>query len=446
MTNLARPASLATLVTQAANDPAARRELRRQLLLALVPVAVCVALVAAWTASAPLSGAVIAPATIKVELNRKTVQHREGGIVREILVADGQRVRAGDPLVVVGDMRSESDLSVLRDQLHAERLRVARLTAEAALEMRFVPPAELADRPELAEHVARERALFAARRRSLDEQIASLQAQIAETRAQAAALATQISATESSARLADEELAMHEKLAREGYVQRTRLLTLQRAATDYRASLGEYKADAAMARQRAAELQSRIAQTRNQYQQLAADELKTASAKVRELDDRLRPSQDQVERQYVRAPVDGEVMALKVNAVGQVLGPRDPILDVAPAREKLVVEARIRPEDIDYVHRESPAEVRLTGFDAKVVPLPARVGFVSPDRMSSSDGRDAWFVATVEVDAETLQQRSDVRLQAGMPAEVYVTTAERTLLEYLAKPLGFFASRALREP
>ncbi|HJS37917.1 MAG TPA: HlyD family type I secretion periplasmic adaptor subunit, partial [Burkholderiales bacterium] len=391
----------------------------------------------AWSASAPLSGAVIAPALLKVELNRKTVQHQEGGIVREILVRDGQKVRAGDPLVVIGDVRSDSMLRLLQDQLAAERMREARAAAEAALAPRFAAPAD-----------ARESTLFVARRRILDEQLASLEAQIREAQAQAGALQAQIDAAETSARLSAEELEMNERLARQGFVHRTRLLGLQRTEADYRAKVGEHRSELAAARQRMADLKARIAQARNLYQSQAADELRDASTKVRDLEERLRPSQDQVERQIVRSPVDGEVMGLRVSAAGAVIGPREPILDVVPGSEKLVVEARIRPQDIDHVRKDAPAEVRLlNAFDARTAPLVrGKVVFVSADRVKSPDGADSWFAATVELEAAELARYPGLRLQAGMPAELYVTTPSRTLLAYLARPLELFASRALREP
>jgi HlyD family type I secretion membrane fusion protein len=443
----ASPATFASLLEKRALDPDARAQLGRQARAALVPLSVVVVLVGIWSATAPLAGAIVAPGHVKVELERKTVQHQEGGIVREILVRNGQRVRQGEPLVVVGNVRSDAELRLLQDQLRAERIRSARAAAEAALQPRFAAPIDPADKPGTAEHLAREQALFAARRRTLDEQVASLQAQIGDALAQATALAAQIAATETSAGLANEELEINEKLAREGFVQRTRLLALERAAADYRARIGEYRSEHALARQRAGELQARIAQARNQYQQQAADELKEASAGVRELEERVRPSHDQVERQLVRSPVDGEVMAMRVSAVGEVVGPREPILDVVPTREKLVIEARIRPDDIDHVRSDAPAEVRLSAFDPRTSPLlPGKVVFVSPDRVTKPDSGEAWYVATVEVDAATLQDHPQIRLQAGMPAELFVTTPERTLFEYLAKPLFVFSSRALREP
>jgi HlyD family type I secretion membrane fusion protein len=434
--------SFAALLAQCDPDPAVRSELRRYARHALVPVAAAVALGALWSAAAPLSGAIVAPAQVKVELNRKTVQHQEGGIVREILVRDGQKVRAGEALVVIGDVRSDAELSLLRDRLSAELVRKARATAEAALEPRFIPSRIS------SEHGEREQALFAARRRTLDEHVASLQAQIRDARAQAAALESQIAANEASARLSAEEIEINEKLARQGFVHRTRMLALERGAADYRSRIGEAQSDLAAARQRAGELQARIAQARNQYQSQATDELKEASARVRELEERLRPSQDQVERQFVRSPVDGEVMALRVSGPGAVIGPREPILDIVPGQEKLVVEARIRPQDIEHVRRDAPAEVRLlSAIDARNAPLlHGKVAFVSADRVRASEGGDSWFAATVELDAAGLARHPRLRVQAGMPAELYITTPARTLFEYLARPLGAFAGRAMREP
>jgi HlyD family type I secretion membrane fusion protein len=435
--------SYASFIRSLPVDGESRGELRRLAAHALVPLAAIVALGLAWSAAAPLSGAIVAPAQLKVEHNRKTVQHQEGGIVREILVRDGQNVRAGDPLVVVADARTDATLGVVRDQWRSELARRARASAEAALEPRFSVPAEIG---ETSEHVTRERALFAARRRMLDEMVAALDVQIREARAQASALESQVEATQAGVALSTEELTIHDKLARQGFIQRTRLIALERTAADYRARVGEYRSELAAARQRIGELQSRIAQVRNQYQSQAADELKQASAAIRELEQKLRPSQDLAERQVVRAPVDGEVMSMRVHAVGAAVGPREPLLDIVPGHERIVVDARIRPQDIDYVRRDGSAEVRIAAYDMRnAPPLPAKVVFVSPDRVTGAQG-DTWYVATLELDAQAVAGFGTLRLTAGMPAEVYVATAARTVVDYLAEPLHVFSRRAMREP
>jgi HlyD family type I secretion membrane fusion protein len=449
-------ATFASLLSE--QDPRAAQALQRLKRHALIPLAIAGGMLVLWSAIAPLSGAIIATGRLKVELNRKTVQHQEGGIVRQILVKDGELVRAGQPLLVIGDVRNDAELSLLQDQLAAERIRNARALAEATLASSFAPPAEPGSRGGVAtdaagasrakEHLAREQALFDSRRRTLNEQVVSLNAQVHDAQAQAEALSRQIESIEISAKLAAEELALNEKLVSQGFVQRARLLQLQRDAADYRSRISEAQSELSLSRQRAGEVQARIAQARNQYQQQATDETKESAARIRELEERLRPSRDQADRQFVRAPVDGKVMALHVSSIGEVVAPREPLLDIVPTREKLVVEAHIRPQDINSVREGSAAEVRLSSFDARTTPLLAgEVTFVSPDLVTGPENNgQTWFVATVEVDASALAARPGMRLQAGMPAELFVTTPARTLFRYLTKPFAAFASRAMREP
>jgi HlyD family secretion protein/epimerase transport system membrane fusion protein len=152
-----------------------------------------------------------------------------------------------------------------------------------------------------------------------------------------------------------------------------------------------------------------------------------------------------VDRQSIRSPVDGVVMGLRVSAAGEVLAAGAPILDVVPSNELLVVEARIRPQDISHVHADAQAKVRLAAYDSRTTPmLSGRVTFVSPDRVTNEQG-ESWFAATVEVDAAALQHHPGIELKAGMPAELFVTTSNRTLFEYLMNPITAFTNRAMRE-
>jgi HlyD family type I secretion membrane fusion protein len=439
--------TLATLLARGGADGQAPAELRRLKRQAWVPLAVTAGLLALWAGMAPLSGAIVATGRIKVELDHKTVQHKEGGIVRSVLVRDGDLVRAGQPLIVIGDVRNDAELSLLLDQLDAERIRSARATTEAALGTTFTPPASLGGSPNAGEHVASETALFSARRRTLDEQVAALEAQVRDAQLQAAALEQQIEATERSAALATEELALNERLARDGFVQRARVLELQREEADYQSRLAESRSDLALAGQRAGELRARIAQARNQYQQLAADEAKESAARIREIEERMRPFRDQADRQEVRSPSDGRVLGLRVASPGEVIRPGDAILDIVPSDEKLIVEAQIRPQDINYLYEGAAAEVRLAAFDARTTPLLAgTVVLVSADRVTAPDGSASWYLANVEIDAAALAQQPEIRLRAGMPAELFIATPQRTLFQYLAKPLAAFTSKAMREP
>jgi membrane fusion protein, epimerase transport system len=425
----------------AADAQAALRRVRRHL---AVPLAVCAALVAAWVAWAPLSGAVIASGQVQSALGRKVVQHQEGGIVRELLVRPGQVVRQGQPLLVVGDVRSDAALDLLRKQIDAERLRAARSRAELALAPGFELPLDMAPAPDL---VQRERQLFDARRQTLNEQLAAVQAQSREAQARIGALTAQLAAGERAAALARDELGLNAELVQSGFVSKSRLFGMERNVAEAAVRAEAARGQIAEAQMQLGGLANSLAQLRGAYQQRAADELKDAGIRQRELEDRLRPSIDTAERQTVRAPVDGTVMALRVSAPGTAVGAREPLLEIVPSSESLVVELRVDPHDIDHVRVGDSAEVRLSAFNQRSTPLlQAVVSQVAPDAVSDPATRQAWYVAQVEVRPAELQRHPQLRLQAGMPAEVFVTTPPRSLLAYLLEPLGVFASRALREP
>jgi HlyD family type I secretion membrane fusion protein len=400
-----------------------------------------------WGALAPLTGAVVAPAVVKVDLNRKVVQHQEGGIVREIHVRDGDHVVAGQALIRLDDVRIDAQLDLLRTQLDAERAKAARLEAERAYATKPRFPRDLARRqadPKVGELLAKETNLFRARREALDTQIAILHRQITETTAEEKALAAQLEAEDRALRLQKEELAANERLLDQGYVQKTRILTLQRAVAEYEARYGEHRAQASQARQRATELEIRILSLRNQYAQTAADELKDTTARLFDLEERIRPSKDASERQRITAPISGEIVGLRVFTAGSVIGPRDVLMEIVPATQNLIVEARIRPEDVNHVRKGSPAEIRLTAYKQRTTPLVnGTVSYVSGDRLVDADSHAAYYTVHVEVDAASLQ---GLTLQAGMPAEVYMRTDRRTVFDYLLAPITQSLRRAMREP
>jgi len=397
---------------------------------------------AAWAYFAPLSGAVIAPGYVKVDLNRKVVQHQEGGIVRAVNVRDGDRVTQGQELVVLDDVRIDAQLDLLRTQLEAERAKVARLEAERTMAARPAFPKDL----ERKEFVTREQALFRARREALDTQIAVLRKQIQESLEEAKFLAEQISAEERALKLQKEELAANERLLEQGFVQKTRLLTLQRAVAEYEARHGERRAELSKARQRASELEFRILSMRNTYVQAATDEIKESTGKIFDLEDRIRPSRDASQRQKIAAPIAGEVVGLRVFNTGSVIGPREVLMEIVPQDKRLIIEARIRPEDINHVRPGSDADVRLTAYQSRTTPLvPGSVTYVSGDRLVEQQTGQPYYIVHIDVPEKALAT-SSLRLQAGMPAEVFIRTDTRTALDYLLAPVTTYLRRAMREP
>jgi len=423
-------------------------ELRRLVGAGLLIIAAGVIGLGGWTVLAPLTGAIVAPAFVKVDLNRKVVQHQEGGIVREIRVRDGDRVKQGQPLVVIEDVRVDSTLDLLSIQLLAERAKAARLGAEAAYAPKVAFPAAILRQEResrVAEILERERALFRSRRDSVESQILTLRTQIRETQAEAAALGAQLAAEDRAIALQNEELKANEELLKQNYVQKTRVLTLQRAVAEYEVKHGEHRADLSRSRQKANELELRIITAQNTYKQSAVDELKDATAHIFDLEERLRPSRDAAARQQVLAPIAGEVVGLRVFTPGAVVGPRDVLMEIVPAEKTLILEARIRPEDINHVAKGTAADIRLTAYKQRTTPLVGgRVSYVSGDRLNDPENKNApYYVAQIEVDPASL---GELKMQAGMPAEVFIRTDSRSALDYLLAPVTAYLRRAMREP
>jgi HlyD family type I secretion membrane fusion protein len=418
--------------------------------IGLAVIAAGILALAGWAILAPLSGAVIAPGFVKVDLNRKVVQHQEGGIVRAVRVRDGDRVSQGQELVMLDDVRIDAQLDLLRTQLDAEHAKAARLEAERAYASKPAFPASLAKRSKeskIAEFLAREATLFRARREAIESQIAVLRRQIAEISEEAKALSQQIEAEERALKLQKEELAANERLLQQGYVQKTRLLTLQRAVAEYEARHGERRAELSKSQQRASELEFRILSMRNVYAQSAADELKEISSRIFDLEERIRPSRDAAERQRITAPIAGEVVGLRVFSRGSVIGPREILMEIVPDEKRLIVEARIRPEDINHVRAGSQADVRLTAYQQRTTPLVhGTVIYVSGDRLIEQQTGAPHYVVQVDVPTEALAQAGNLKLQAGMPAELFIRTDSRTTMDYLFAPVTAYFRRAMREP
>ena len=402
-----------------------------------------------WVALAPLSGAVMGPGFVKVDMNRTTVQHQEGGIVGEILVRDGSKVRAGQTLIVLRDVRVDAGSEAARGQLDGELAKAARLAAEQTGAGEFSFPAELTARgsdPSVAELLRHEKSVFRVRRESLANQIALLRNQANEARNEIKARGAQTKADDDAIRYQREELAQNRLLAEQGFVSKTRLLVLQREAAQYESRRAEGAADLAFAQQKVSDLELRAETLRSNFNQQASNELRQSTAAIFDLRQRLRPAQDAEARQRITAPIAGEIVDLKVNTVGTVIAPRDSILDIVPEDPDLLIEARIRPEDISYVRSDAHADVRLTAFRQRITPtVNGRVTYISADRLVDKATSAPYYMVHVRVSADALQKAGNLKLQAGMPAEVFVQTSSRNALQYLLDPFLGFLQRSMRE-
>jgi HlyD family type I secretion membrane fusion protein len=387
---------------------------------------------------------------VKVDTNRKTVQHRDGGIVRDILVREGEHVAVGQPLVVLDDARIDASFELARSQIDALRVREKRLAAEREGAAQWSPPEDLRARldaePRLAEAFARDSALFAARRSALEAQLRLVRQQLGEVGVEIAAREREHASVRVALTSMQDEVKLNQELFEQRYVNKTRVMGLERNAAEYRIKMDDNRAELSQARQRGAELELRAASLRETAMQDAALELRDTAAKLVDLEEQLRAARDASQRKVVVAPVAGRVLELRVSTPGGSIGPREPILDVVPDDSPLLVEARVGVDAIAELHTGLASDVRLTAYRQRTTPLiEGKVVYVSPDALADRQTGAAYYLMHVELDRASLERAGPVVLQPGMAAEVFVRTHERSAIEFLLEPLVNAARRSTRE-
>jgi HlyD family secretion protein len=406
--------------------------------------------IAAWMILAPLSMAVVAPAFIKVDLNRRPVQHLEGGIVRSVLVRDGQRVNAGDPVLVLGDVGVDADRLRLRFRFSVERVAHARLEAEQALAPTLTFPAELVaaakEDKRVAEALSKESSLFEARRDSLSSQVALMKAQREHVNQEISAVRAQIAQGEMALQLQRNDLEANRKLVRDGFISPMRLAQIESTVVDYGSKLEERRSELARAGQRLVDTDLRIRTLQNDYLQAASDQLKGSASRLGEIEQDMRKSEDASARQVVTAPASGEVIDLKFTSPGAVVRPGEAIADIVPSEARLLVEAHIRPEDVSHVSVGQRAQVKFTAFKYRSTSMvEGKVTYASGDRLVDRASNQPYYSVMIVVEAEALEAAGDLRVQAGMPAEVYIEGTKQTPLQYLSEPITSTVRKAGRQ-
>ena len=405
---------------------------------------------AGWMVLAPLASAVVATGVVKVDLNRRPVQHAEGGMVREVLVRVGQRVKEGETLMVLGDVAVNADMQRWAGRVRSERASMARLEAEQSGAVGVVFPQDILDAAAsdvaLAELLVNERALFAARRGALTSQVALLRDQQGKVNQETQALRAQIERAGESLKLQGQELKANQGLLKEGFISSARVTQIEAQMADYGVKLEERRSDLARSEQKLLDTSLRIKAMENEYRQQASDQLKVTQARLAEIQQEQRKTGDAAKRQVIVSPVAGEVMDLKVTAPGAVIPPRETIAEIVPDNQKLIIEAMVRPEDINRVQRGQAAQMRFTAFAYRTTKLvDGTVKYISADRMVDRQANTAFYVAHIEADPTKLVEAGDMKLLAGMPVEVYIEGEKRTVLQYLMEPLSQVVNRAGRE-
>ena len=430
--------------------PPALEEGRKAIRLGLLVVVVAFGGGGLLLGRTPLAGAVVVSGVVKVTDNHKSVQHLEGGIVKEIRVRNGDRVAAGQTLIVLEDERATAGLDLLAGQWDAAAAKAARLQAEREFRSEPVFPERLRARAgdaRIAELLRMETAQFQTKRAALERQLKSFDDQVAETEKEQVSLQAQLAAEKEASRLLAEEVRANEAGQQQQVVAKVQVLALKRAQQERLARQAELGAAIARTRQRMEELRSRAKAFRNQYTQAAADESSAVRAQLADLEEKQRPSRDAVTRQAIVAPIAGQVVDLQVFTVGGVARPGERLLDIVPESQPLLVEARVGLDDIDDLRLEQSADIRLTAYPTRTTPLlHGTVRYISADQLSDPRTGTQHYIAQVAVDAASLQAAGDgVHLQPGMRAELFIKTGERTVLDYLLEPVAATLRRALRE-
>jgi HlyD family type I secretion membrane fusion protein len=402
-----------------------------------------------WAVFVPLQSAAIAPGTVIVEGRRKTLQHLEGGIVREIRVKEGDLVAQGEVVIVLDDIRARSEVELLRGRLASAMAARARLEAERDRAESIAFPEALTqlvtDRQEREALIEGERTVFGERRNFLTSQTNINRERISQFGEEITGLREEIQAVERQLELIREEEQGLADLVEKGLARRPRLLDLQRQQAALRGELARNRAAIARAERQIGETELTILDVRTRFLNEVVGRMQEVQAEIADLRDRLSAADDVIRRTEIVAPVSGIVVNVQVNTTGGVVSPGQPLLDIVPASESLTVEARVSPADIDVVHAGLPARVRIAAFKIAENPiLDGRVRTVSADALQDERTGETFYVAQVELtDLSPLPEGAE--LLPGMPAEVMIVTGEQTPLEYLLEPIRISLRRAMRE-
>ncbi|MEP3329233.1 HlyD family type I secretion periplasmic adaptor subunit [Sedimentitalea sp.] len=402
--------------------------------------------VGGWAVTADLSGAVIASGSVAVDGRVKAIQHRDGGIIREIAVDEGDTVTKGQVLLRLEDAQTRAELMIIRAQLTELALRRARLLAERDGAESFALPARLDEQaPDVAVILAGERHLFDGQRRNRESRKQQLELTINQIGDEIRGLEAQRNAIEAERVLIVAEHTKMNSLADQGLIEGARLYSIDRERAQVLGKKGEIDADIARAQTRISEVNLQIIAIEETARTEAQRELSQVDTRIAELSERETVMEDLLSRTDIRAPIDGVVNEVNVSTLGGVVSPAEVLLTIVPGDAGLSVEAKIPAMSIDQVSAGQIARMRFTTFNHRTTPELLGVVTQVSAAATSSESEAAHFVAQIELTTNELAKLPSSRLPPGTPVEVFVQTEKRAALSYLARPLTDQFSRAMRE-
>ncbi|WP_305988988.1 HlyD family type I secretion periplasmic adaptor subunit [Roseibium sp. MMSF_3544] len=422
--------------------------LRTPLLAAVVAVVFGMGGFLLWGFTADLDSAAVATGKVVVDSKRKTISHLEGGILRRLLVQEGDLVETGQPLVELDDTRARAELAQLRGKRISLLARLARLRAERDLADTIDMPAELraSDAQTVADVMAAEKRFFEKRRKVYEGQVAFQQKEIEQFTAQIEAADAQIKANKHRQTLLDERVEALSGLEKKGFTSKAILSDVQLELSELIGDGGELVAEKAQYEKARQGAEVALLQTEQELQSEIASMILEAQLELTITSEQIISARDVLDRLVVNAPQGGIVYNIEMRTPGSVVEPSKPIMDIVPQDEKLLVEVNMNLQDIDHVRVGSEAKIRLTAYDRRSVhPLDGRVTFVAADQTVDQQTQLAYYVVRAEVSPEELASNPIVALYPGMPAEVLIVRRARKAIEYLVEPITSSFDRAFRE-
>lgn len=433
----------------AARTRHALRSARRHALFGASVLFLLIGGVGGWAATTRISGAVIAQGVVDVASHVKTVRHVTGGVVAELRVDDGAAVKAGEILIRLDDTLTRANLAIIEKSLDELVARKRRLQAERDGHAHFSFPQSLTSRaqdPDIARLMRAEQQLFQLRRIAREGQKDQLHEQLSQLHEQIQGFLGEAAATRNETKLINRELESVGKLSKNKLVPISRYLALQREASHLVGESNKLAASVAEAKGKISETRLKIIQIDQDLRRDVAKELRDTEAKLVETRQRKIAAEEQLKRTDIRSPRDGFVHELAVHAIGAVISPGEPIMQIVPEHDGLIVNVKVEPRDIDQIHIGQPASLRFPAFDVRTTPeINGTVTTISPDTIQDkkSDGR--YYEVRIGLTHQEATRLGDGQLVPGMPVEAFIKSQPRTVMSFFVKPFRDEIAKAFRE-
>ena len=392
-----------------------------------------------WASYAPLDKGVPLSGTVTVATNKKAVQHLAGGTVEAILVKEGGQVKAGDVLVRMNSVQVKANADMARVQYFSARATEARLTAERDGQKSVVfPPklAELGNDPRVKGTMALQEQLFSSRRLAIQSELAALDDSVAGLILQNQGLEESRDGKKQQLALLKEQLDGLRDLANEGYVPRNRLLEMERSFAQLNGAISEDISNIGRSLRQISEFKMRRMQRQQEYQKEVRTQLSEIQKEADILANRLTGLDYDLANALVRSPADGTIVAMNVFTNGGVIAPGFRMMDIVPSDDPLVVDGQLPVHLIDKVHPDLKVDLLFTAFNQNITPhVPGIVTQVSADRLVEEKTGQPYYTIKVKVAPEGMKIVSKLQIRPGMPVDLFIKTGERTMMNYLLKPL-----------